>query len=89
MLSLVFLFLVLLLASAIAVWMHRKSPAILDFMCDLFSKSDSAAGSTGGLQQFISSVSTPGPNTSNFKGGKVRNVKLRSPRSGDQVPWGW
>jgi hypothetical protein len=81
MLSLVSLFLVTLLVSASAVWMHRRMPEILDFLGELFSQSDSAVRSTGGLQQFLSSVSTPG--------GKARSVKLHSPRAVVKAPWGW
>ncbi len=89
MLSLVSLFLVTLLASAIVVWMYRRMPEILDFLGELFSPSDSAARSKGGLQQFLSSVSTPGSNASNLRGGKARSVKLRSPRGEVKAPWGW
>jgi hypothetical protein len=89
MLSLVSLFLVTLLVSASAVWMHRRMPEILDFLGKLFSQSDSAVRSTGGLQQFLSSVSTPGSNAGNLRGGKARSVKLRSSRAEVKAPWGW
>jgi hypothetical protein len=89
MLSLVSLFLVTLLASASVVWMYRRMPEILDFLDELFSQSDSAVRSTGGLQQFLSSVSTPGSNASNLRGGKARSVILRSFRGEVKVPWGW
>lgn len=89
MLSLVSLFLASLLVSAGVVWTYRRMPVILDFLCDLFSPSDSTAGSRGGLQQFLSSASASGPNASNLKGGKARSVKLRSSRGENKVPWGW
>ena len=89
MLSLVSLLLVTLLVSASAVWMQRKMPEILGFLDKLFSQSDSAVRSKGGLQQFLSSVSTPGLNASNLRGGKARSVKLRSFRGEVKAPWGW
>lgn len=89
MLALVSLFLVALLASAFAVWMFRRIPEIQDFISEVFSQSDSAAKSRGGLQQFMSSVSTPGSNASNLRGGKARSVKLRNSRSAVKAPWGW
>jgi hypothetical protein len=89
MLSLVSLFLVTLLVAASAVWMHRKMLVILDFLGELFSQSDSAVISTGGLQQFLSSVSTPGSNASKLRGGKTRSVKLHSPKAEVKAPWGW
>ena len=89
MLAFVSLFLVALLASTFAVWMFRRIPELQDFISELFSRSDSAAKSTGGLQQFMSSVSTPGSNASNLRGGKARSVKLRNYRSVVKAPWGW
>ena len=89
MLLLVSFFLVTLLASASVVWMYRRMPEILDFLDELFSQSDSAVSSTGGLQQFLSSVSTPDSNASNLRGGKARSVKLRSTRGEVKAPWGW
>ena len=89
MLSLVSLFLVTLLVSASAVLMHRKMPEILSFLDRIFSQSDSAVKSTGGLQQLLSSASTPGSNVSNLRGGKARSVKLRSFRGEVKAPWGW
>jgi hypothetical protein len=81
MFSPVSLFLVTLLVSVSAVWMHRRMPEILNFLGELFSRSDSAVRSTGGLQQFLSSVSTPD--------GKARSVNLRSSRAEVKAPWGW
>ena len=89
MLELVSLFLVALLASTIAVWMYRRIPDVQGLISELFSHSDSAARSKGGLQQFMTSVSTPGSNARNFKGGKARSIKLRSSRGEVKVPWGW
>ncbi len=89
MLSLVSMLLVTLLASAIVVWMYRRLPEILYFFGQLFSPSDSAVSSKGGLQQFLSAVSTSGSNASNLRGGKARTVKLPSPRGETNVPWGW
>lgn len=89
MLSLVLMLLVTLSVSAIAVWMHRKMPEILSFLDRLFSRSDSEVRTAGGLQQFLSSVSTPGLNAGGLAGGKARNVKLRSPRADVKAPWGW
>jgi hypothetical protein len=88
-LSIVSLFLVTLLISTSVIWMLRRMSEILDLLGELFSQSDSAVRSTGGLQQFLSSVSTPGPNSSNLRGGKARNIKLRSPRGEIKAPWGW
>jgi hypothetical protein len=88
-LSIVSLFLVTLLISACVVWMLRRMSEMLDFLDELFSQSDSTVRSRGGLQQFLSSVSTPGANASNLRGGKARNMKLRSPRGEIKVPWGW
>ena len=89
MLTLVSLFLIALLASAIAVWMYRRLPEIQGLISELFSQSDSATKSNGGLQHFMSSVSTPGSNARNFKGGKARNMKLRGPKGNIKAPWGW
>ena len=89
MLSIVSMVLVTVLVSTGAVLMHRKMPEILSFLDRIFSKSDSEIRSTGGLQQFLSSASTPGSNASNLEGGKARSVKLRSPKVGAKAPWGW
>ena len=89
MLAFVLLFLVAFLTSAIVVWMYRRVPELQDLISELFSQSDSATKSNGGLQQFMSSVSAPGPNTRNFKGGKARNIKLRRPKGDIKAPWGW
>ena len=89
MLALVSLFLVALLASTFAVWLYRRIPEMQGLISELFNRSDSATKSRSGLQQFMSSVSTPGSNTSNLRGGKARSVKLRSSRGEVKVPWGW
>ena len=89
MLLLVLLFLVTLLASASVIWIYRRIPEALGFLDGLFSQSGSAVRSAGGLQQFLSSVSTPNSNANNLRGGKVRSVKLRSSRGEVKAPWGW
>lgn len=89
MLTLVLLFLVALLASAIAVWMYRRLPEVQGFISELLSQSDSPTKSNGGLQHFMSSVLTPNSNARNFKGGKARNMKLRGPKGNIKAPWGW
>ena len=89
MLSLVLVTLVTLLVSASAVWMQRKMPEILSFLDKLFSQSDSVVKSKGGLQQFLSSASTPDSNASNLRGGKARSAKLHSSGAKVKAPWGW
>ena len=89
MLFLVLLFFVTMLASASVIWIYRRIPEMLGFLDRLFSQSGSAVRSTGGLQQFVSSVSTPDSNANNLRGGKVRSVKLRSFRGEVKAPWGW
>ena len=89
MLALVFLFLVALLVSSFAIWLYRRIPEIQSLISELFSQSDSAPRSQDGLQQFMSSVSTPGSITSNYRGGKARSTKLRRSRGELKVPWGW
>ena len=89
MLTFFLLFLVTFFTSAIVVWMYRRIPEIQDFISELFTQSDSATKPNGGLQQFMSSVSTPGSNAGHSKRVRVRNTKLRRPKGDIKAPWGW
>lgn len=89
MLTFVLLFLVMFLTSAIVVWMYRRIPEIQDFISELFSQPDSVTKPNGGLQQFMSSVSTSGSSAGSFKGARARHTKLRRPKGDIKAPWGW
>lgn len=83
MLAIVTIFLVTLIASAIAVWMYRKISG-WEGLGDASAANNPQRGGKRkmGLQQgFISLVSAPKE--------RARNRRLRSPNDGIKAPWGW
>ncbi|MFC1701830.1 hypothetical protein ACFL1J_03685 [Pseudomonadota bacterium] len=83
MLALVTIFLVTLLASAMAVWVYRKISGWEGLGDISVARTPQRGGKRKmGLQQgFVSLVSAPKE--------QARNKRLRSPNGGIKAPWGW
>lgn len=90
MLALGAIFLVTLIASAIAVWVYRKISGWHGFTTTVVGRPRSAAKKKIGLQHGFVQLTAKHKGQATAKSrGQTRLIRQRAPRGGYKAPWGW
>ena len=90
MLALVAIFLVTLIASAIATWMYRKLSGWQGFSKTVVGRPESTVRMNRGLQYgFVQLTAQHKGQTTAKPRGQTKLVRRRTSKDGYKVPWGW